>query len=69
VKRTQWAAFTRKANVAAGTAALDEVVPALREFLMPPLIALRERGSFDGEWPAGGPWGHAVGAAAEAAAA
>ena len=35
---------------------LQEVTSTLEEFLVPPTLALAERGSFHGRWLPGGPW-------------
>lgn len=53
-KRTQWEAFLRKGRISGEP--LDQIVPILRDFLMPPLNAVRDGSSFGASWPPGGPW-------------
>lgn len=53
-KQTQWEAFLRKNALT--ELRLPEVVAGLREFLSPPLNALRRDAAFSLSWRAGGPW-------------
>lgn len=53
-KQTQWQAFLRKNSLQ--PLALDEIIPRLRKFLLPPLRAVANDDSFRASWPAGGPW-------------
>lgn len=55
-KRTQWLAFLRRTGLESGGKTLGDVVPALREFLMPPAIAAARGNVFDKVWPPSGPW-------------
>jgi hypothetical protein len=49
-------AFARRAGLDVDLASARALLPLLRSFLLPPLLALREGRRFDGSWPAGGPW-------------
>jgi hypothetical protein len=55
-KQTQWRAFIGKGKLDTGGAGLDEVVNALRGFLMPPANAIAAGGPLEMVWPASGPW-------------
>jgi hypothetical protein len=35
---------------------LDQVLPQLEAFLMPPTLAAAKGEPFESHWPAGGPW-------------
>ncbi len=54
-KQTQWTAFLRRGRLD-GSLDLAGLVAALRDFLLPPLDALRQERAFAAHWPAGGPW-------------
>lgn len=54
-KRTQWAAFVRKAG-AAGTADLPTTVERIANFVSRPLEVATTNGPWDGRWANGGPW-------------
>lgn len=54
-KRTQWRAFVRRSRLEPG-AELDDVVAALREFLMSPTSAIVAGRSFTMIWPSVGGW-------------
>ena len=49
-------AFARRARIDADLASARALLPLLRDFLMPPLLALREGARFNGAWSPGGPW-------------
>ncbi len=53
-KRAQWKAFLRKHGLPAED--FGHVVNGVREFLGPPIEALKDAGEFDKKWPPGGPW-------------
>lgn len=53
-KQTQWQAFLRKNSLQ--PLPLDEIVPSLRSFLLPPLRAVASDDPFRARWPKGGPW-------------
>ena len=55
-KNTQWRAFIGKGKLDAGGAGLDEVIDALRGFLMPPAQAVAAGGLLEMVWPASGTW-------------
>jgi predicted nucleotidyltransferase component of viral defense system len=55
-KAAQWTAFLRRARLDAASTALDDMVFALREFLLPPLLALARGESFAMTWAGGQPW-------------
>ena len=52
----QWKAFLRRTHLPQDTAGLEEVVEAVRGFLMPVLSALTAGREPSDTWPAGGPW-------------
>jgi predicted nucleotidyltransferase component of viral defense system len=54
-KRTQWAAFGRKAG-AAGTADLPTTVERIATFVSKPLEVAATDATWDGRWANGGPW-------------
>lgn len=54
-KQRAWTAFLSRNRLDAGGASLPEVVAAIAEFAMPPLIGAVQPG-FRMVWPAGGPW-------------
>jgi predicted nucleotidyltransferase component of viral defense system len=54
-KRTQWAAFVRKAG-AAGTADLPTTVERIATFVSKPLEVAATDATWDGRWANGGPW-------------
>jgi predicted nucleotidyltransferase component of viral defense system len=53
-KGVQWQAFLRKGNLA--KADLPEVIELIRQFLMPPMEALRNKEQFLLRWMPGGRW-------------
>lgn len=55
-KQTQWNAFLNKGRLPAGNPSLDEVISALRGFLMPPTMAAAEGMDFNSIWHPSGPW-------------
>ncbi len=55
-RETQWRAFLKKGRLAPASTSLSDVIPLLREFLLPPLGALREARPFSREWKPGGTW-------------
>lgn len=55
-KRKQWSAFRTRSSLKTQIGELDEVVPALGRFLLPPLAAAGRAELFPQRWPAGGPW-------------
>jgi predicted nucleotidyltransferase component of viral defense system len=55
-KRRQWTAFLNRGNLGETVPSFDEVVKALGEFLMPPLLAAAQGRDFVRTWTAGGPW-------------
>ena len=56
LKQTQWRAFVRRGKLKAGEISLPEIILSLREFLLPPVAALRANLPFTQQWKAGGPW-------------
>jgi predicted nucleotidyltransferase component of viral defense system len=56
VKRRQWEAFFRKSGIGSAAEPFEHVVPAIRDFLLPPMQALVRKESFPEMWPPGGPW-------------
>jgi predicted nucleotidyltransferase component of viral defense system len=55
-KQTQWRAFISKGKLDTGGAGLDEVIDALRGFLMPAAQTIVAGGSLGMVWPALGSW-------------
>jgi hypothetical protein len=55
-KQIQWTAFLRKGRLKIQEKDFGEVVSLLREFLMPPTIALAKKQVFEAKWQRGGPW-------------
>ncbi|MGB8699390.1 MAG: nucleotidyl transferase AbiEii/AbiGii toxin family protein [Thermosynechococcaceae cyanobacterium] len=55
-KQAQWNAFIRKAKLKAGQTSLGEVIAVLRDFLMPPVQAVRHGRRFELIWQPGGFW-------------
>jgi len=55
-KQAQWRAFVGKTGLTLEPAAFPEVSLALREFLMPPTLALTSGLKPAMRWPPGGPW-------------
>ena len=55
-KQIQWTAFLRKGRLKIQEKDFGEVVSLLREFLMPPTIALAKKQLFEAKWQQGGPW-------------
>jgi predicted nucleotidyltransferase component of viral defense system len=55
-KMKQWKAFVSKAALLPKTTALDEIVQAIAAFVLPPLEAARDGGSFKATWKPKGPW-------------
>lgn len=56
IKKRQWEAFVKKGRLSTGGIALEEVLSALRELLLPPSHAAANEAAFGQIWPAGGPW-------------
>jgi hypothetical protein len=54
-KKTQWTAFVKKNNLETHDE-LHGIVEAIAAFIEPVLTALASGSSFEGKWPAGGPW-------------
>ncbi len=55
-KQTQWKAFGNRGTVEGDLPGLSEVVSTMRDFLGPPLQALRQGRKFGKTWTSGGPW-------------
>jgi hypothetical protein len=55
-KQAQWRGFISKGKLDTGGAGLNEIVDALRGFLMPPAKAVAAGGLLEMAWPAFGPW-------------
>jgi len=53
-KRRQWRAFVNRNELDAP--AWSEIIARLRDFLEPPLQAMRSDETFDASWEPGGPW-------------
>jgi hypothetical protein len=57
-KQRLWQAFLRKGRLDAGGKGLPAVVDEIRDFLLPPAVALNAGREFRGVWRDGG-WGEA----------
>lgn len=55
-KQIQWNAFLRKGRLKIQETDFGKVVLLLREFLMPPTLALAKKQVFKAKWQPGGPW-------------
>lgn len=55
-KQAQWSAFGRRTRLGDFDPDLNAVVDRLRDFLKPPLKAIRRDEPFLQHWPTGGPW-------------
>jgi predicted nucleotidyltransferase component of viral defense system len=55
-KRRQWTAFLNRSNLGETVPSFDDVVAALAEFLMPPLLAAGRGDDFVRTWSAGRLW-------------
>lgn len=55
-KRTQWSAFLRKSRLEPDDVNLEQVIRVLRDFLMPPTIAIAHHRPFKMSWSPCGPW-------------
>jgi hypothetical protein len=55
-KMTQWGAFIRKNRLMAEKVSLQEVAVFLIGFLMPPVRAIQQGGTFEMIWTSPGPW-------------
>lgn len=55
-KVAQWTAFTRREALLHDVGALSAAVTAVRDFVMPPLVAAAKSRSFSRRWKPGGRW-------------
>jgi predicted nucleotidyltransferase component of viral defense system len=55
-KQTQWKAFVRKNALSVNDLAFPDIITALHDFLMPPVLATAKGIAFNANWPAGGSW-------------
>ena len=55
-KQLQWRAFLNRGKLDGEEAGLEEVIAALRQFLMPPMAAAAEGTTSDMVWSPPGPW-------------
>lgn len=55
-KQAQWKAFLKRGQLSADGHTLTDVINLLRDFLMPPTVAVATGRPFKVRWPAGGPW-------------
>lgn len=56
LKQSQWTSFLKKGRLVKEPIGLADVMPVLRDFLMPPVQAMAAEQPFSQSWPAGGPW-------------
>jgi predicted nucleotidyltransferase component of viral defense system len=55
-KRKQWQGFVKKSKLKVGEVDLEQIAVLLTEFLIPPVVALREKKPSSRNWPPRGPW-------------
>ena len=55
-KQAQWKAFLERGQLLADGHKLTDITNLLRDFLMPPTVAVAAGKPFKMRWPAGGPW-------------
>jgi hypothetical protein len=55
-RRIQWRAFRRRSRLAQAPEGIGELGDRLRQFIEPPLAAIREGLHFEQRWQPGGPW-------------
>jgi hypothetical protein len=55
-KKNQWSAFLKKSRLSAEVMELETVIENLKEFLMPPVLALSSGEQFTLVWKPQGPW-------------
>jgi hypothetical protein len=55
-KHAQWHAFLSRNRLDVGGLDLKQIIPQIRLFLIPPLIAAANGQSFEESWAAGVPW-------------
>jgi hypothetical protein len=55
-KQAQWKAFLDRGQLSVDGQKLTDVINLLRDFLMPPTVAVATGKPFKMRWPAGGPW-------------
>jgi len=54
--QAQWQAFVSRSGVEVPVGSLNDIVNALRDFLLPLYVSLRKGDSPPGIWPPRGPW-------------
>jgi hypothetical protein len=55
-RKTMWQGFLRRVQLSGSVPDLHDVLVQLRDFLLPPLEAVRDARPFVMNWPPGGPW-------------
>jgi hypothetical protein len=55
-KQVQWASFVRRLSSREAIVGLPETVEVIRDFMMPPVLALSGGKPFRADWVPGGPW-------------
>lgn len=55
-KQAQWSAFVGKGRFRKPPGTLTEIMPLIRDFVIPPATALRRGDPFEATWPPGGTW-------------
>jgi hypothetical protein len=55
-KQGQWTGFLRRTEIALAPEPFTAIQAQIAALVMPLVRRLAEGGSFDGEWPSGGPW-------------
>lgn len=59
-KQTQWKTFVKRADLSTEATPLADVLPILRDFLLPPVNALHEKTAYSANWEPPGPWQQAT---------
>jgi len=55
-RETMWQGFLRRTELTESVPPLRDIVEAVRRFLLPPIVAVRDKKPFDMIWQAGGSW-------------
>ena len=55
-KQGQWTAFLRRTEIALAPEPFPTIQAQIAALVMPPVLARVQGGSFESEWPSGGPW-------------
>jgi hypothetical protein len=56
IKQKQWQGFLNKNRLQPSKASLKHIIKMIKEFVMPPALAIVGKQRFKKIWPPGGPW-------------